>query len=316
MTRMKKLISIALFFFGFFWVPFNVFSQEEDSEIKVEQSAEVFLEEYSDAFQENFFEALKQKGIENYDKAINLFLECKRIDAENKVVDHELAKVYMEDKQYVVAEEYAFTALQSAPENLWYLDTAVAISQKQGGSLESLRDQIPYSNAKLKEHLALIYYQRANYANALKVLKDVKKTTFSEDLSYKINDSIEKQKASSQTVSFSATATNSGSNDISQYKVRLKGLITANNIPFLLQLSEEALETYPSQPYFYYANGYALNKKAKHRDAIEVLEAALDYMIGDISLANKIYKELSEAYNAIHNTVKANMYLRKVKPGF
>ncbi len=313
---MKRIFSKTLFFAGLLWAPLNGYAQEEDQEIIVEQSAEVFLDEYSDAFQENFFEALKQKGIENYDKAINLFLACKQIDAENKVVDHELAKVYMQDKQYVIAEEYAITALQSAPENLWYLDTAVAISQKQGASLENLQDQIPYSNTKLKENLALIYYQRANYANALKVLKEVKKTTFSEELSAKINDSIEKQKTTTQTVSFSANTNSSGSNDISQYKVRLKGLITANNIAFLLQLSEEALETYPSQPYFYYANGYALNKKAKHRDAIEVLEAALDYMIGDVSLANKIYNELADAYTALHNTVKANMYLRKVKPGF
>ncbi len=313
---MKNITSITLFFLGFFWVPSNSYGQEEDPEINVEQSSEVFLEEYSDAFQESFFEALKQKGIENYDKAINLLLACKEIDAENKVVDHELAKVYMEDKQYVIAEEYALTALQSAPENLWYLDTAVAISQKQGDALESLRDQIPYSNAKLKENLALVYYQRANYANALKVLNEVKKTTFSEELTNKINDSIEKQKLTSKTVSFSTNDSSSGTNDIAQYQTRIKGLINANNIPFLLQLSEEALETYPSQPYFYFANGYALNKQKKHRDAIEMLETALDYMIGDISLANKIYKELSDAYNAIHNTVKANMYLRKVKPGF
>ena len=98
--------------------------------------------------------------------------------------------------------------------------------------------------------------------------------------------------------------------------MQIDGLIKNNNHLLLKQVAEEALETYPSQPYFYYAQGYALNKSSKHRDAIEVLEAALDYLVADIKLANKIYTELVEAYNGINNSVKANMYLRKIKPGF
>ncbi len=313
---MKKKSTLLLIFAGWFLICKPTCAQETDPDIQVEESAEVFLEAYSDEFQENFFEALKQKGIENYDKAINLLLVCKQLDSQNRVVDHELAKVYYEDKQYVLAEDYALAALRSAPENLWYLDTLVEISQKQGSSFAALSTKIPYTNPKLKENLALIYYKRANYNNALKILKEVKKTTFSEDLTSKINDSIKKQEVNNESVSFTATVQNSGTRDLDMYKTRLKGLIAANSLPLLLQLSEEALETYPSQPYFYYAHGYALNKREKYRDAVEILEASLDFMIDDISLANKIYKELSDAYNALHNSVKANMYLRKIKPGF
>ena len=110
----------------------------------IDESAEVFLEDYSDAFQENFFEALKQKGIENYDKAINLLLECKLIDATNSVVDHELAKVYLVDKQYAMAQDYAISALLSEPENLWYLNTLVSTIQMQGSSLDQMDINIPY----------------------------------------------------------------------------------------------------------------------------------------------------------------------------
>ena len=35
------------------------------------------LGDVSDGFQTAFFEAIKQKGIENYDKAINLLVKCK-----------------------------------------------------------------------------------------------------------------------------------------------------------------------------------------------------------------------------------------------
>ena len=58
------------------------------------------------------------------------------------------------------------------------------------------------------------------------------------------------------------------------------------------------------------------NKNAKHQEAIEMLETGLDYLVGDVSLANKIYQELSDAYNSLNNSIKANMYLRKIKPGF
>ena len=82
------------------------------------------------------------------------------------------------------------------------------------------------------------------------------------------------------------------------------------------QLADEALESYPLQPFFYYAKGYALNRKSKHKEAVEVLEASLDYLLDDIALANKIYSELADAYTALNNISKANMYLSKVKPGF
>ncbi|MEP1982646.1 MAG: hypothetical protein ABJJ07_03210 [Maribacter dokdonensis] len=73
------------------------------------------------------------------------------------------------------------------------------------------------------------------------------------------------------------------------------------------------MESFPSQPYFYYANGAALNSIQKHKDAIEILEGALDYLIDDIPLENAIYKELVKAYTATNNTSKANMYLSKIK---
>ncbi len=291
-------------------------SQEADPDLEVEESAAVFLEEYSDAFQEHFFEALKQKGIENYDKAINSLLKCKELDPGNRVVDHELAKVYVKDKQYNAAESYALEALTSAPENPWYLETMVSVSQKQGAPLQDLKTRIPYDNDRLKENLALIYYRQTNYNNALAILKETKKTAFSDDLTAKINELLSKRTVTSRSVGFTNTQDRSEAGSADQYKTRIKGLITANSLPLLQQLSEEALERYPSQPYFYFANGYALNKKAKHREAISILEAALDYMIDDISLSNKIYKELSDAYTALHNPVKANMYLRKIKPGF
>ncbi|MEP3208424.1 MAG: hypothetical protein ABJN95_04495 [Maribacter sp.] len=315
---MKELLSCVLLLIGILLLPWGSYAQEKDPEIDIEDSAEVFLEAYSDDFEEAFFEALKQKGIENYDRAINLLLECKRLDAENIVVDHELAKAYFANKNYNLARDYGVAALSAEPENLWYLNTLVSILEKQGSTLEALEMGMLSDNLQLQENLALIYYKKEQYEAALTILKKLKKTNFLDHLASKINDSIKKRDENRQKVSFSATVTNSSpaTSTVVGYQGRIQGLIRTNNYMILKQVAAEALENFPSQPYFYYAQGYAFNKTGKYRDAIEVLEASLDYLVGDIALSNKIYEALAEAYNGINNSVKANMYLRKVKPGF
>ncbi|MDB2606435.1 hypothetical protein N9Y48_01515 [Zobellia sp.] len=307
---------ISTFLWGCLFISLSTYAQESP-EIKENQSSEVFLENYSDDFQEKFFEGLKQKGIENYDRAINLMLECKQLDPDNYVVDHELAQLYQEEKQYLVAEEYAFTALLAEPDNLWYTNTYVSILQKQQKSVDDYRAKLPFNNAKFKENLALVYYRRGRAKAAKAILEETPESGFTQQLSVKIDDLIQAQEAAITRSSFSVTNVNrTGSGSVEHYRVRIQGMMRTNNYLSLDQVAEEALESYPSQPYFYYALGYVLNKKSKARDAIEALETGLDYLVGDISLANKFYHELVDAYNSINNSVKANMYLRKIKPGF
>lgn len=310
---MRNVFLSFTFVWGLFLIPSIGYAQ--DQEIEVQESAEVFLEEYSDAFQENFFEALKQKGIENYDKAINLLLQCKQLDADNSVVDHELAKAYLEDKQFIMAQEYGVQALTTEPANLWYLNTLVQVLEKQGGAVENIKSTIPFENNKLKENLALIYFKQKKYESSLALLKLLSRTTFTEDLTAKIGDSLEKKRKNNNKKT--VTSTNGSSlNPLERYKKRVDDLMVIDSLSLLETVSLEALESYPSQPYFYFAQGYALNKMGKHNEAVEVLEAALDYLLDDVSLSNKIYAVLSDAYAALNNTYKANMYLRKIKPGF
>ncbi|CAM4155403.1 lipopolysaccharide assembly protein LapB [Zobellia roscoffensis] len=313
---MKTSPIISAFFGGILLTSLSMRAQETP-EIEENESAEVFLEDYSDDFQDKFFEGLKQKSIENYDRAINLMLECKQLDPNNYVVDHELAQLYVKEKQYPVAEEYALTALLAEPNNLWYTNTYIEVLQKQQKSIEALRAQLPFDNSKFKENLALVYYRKGRAKAAKAILTETPKSNFTQILSVKIDDLIEVQEAAITRSSFSTTNNNRAeSGSFEQYRARIQGMLRTNNYLALDQVAEEALESYPSQPYFYYAQGYAFNKKSKPRDAIESLETGLDYLVGDIALANKFYKELADAYNSINNSVKANMYLRKIKPGF
>ena len=139
---MNGLLKIAAYSMAIGLLMSPLYAQEPEEEFNEQKSAELFLENYSDEFQENFFEALKQKGIENYDKAINLLLKCKNIDPGKLVVDHELAKVYLKEKEYPLAEDYAFEALQNEPDNLWYADTFVEALRKQGKEFDNAKNQL------------------------------------------------------------------------------------------------------------------------------------------------------------------------------
>jgi hypothetical protein len=70
---MKNWRYIGCLITGMLLIHGTLFAQDE------EESAAVSLEAYTDEFQEHFFEALKQKGIENYDKAINELLVCRQL---------------------------------------------------------------------------------------------------------------------------------------------------------------------------------------------------------------------------------------------
>ena len=283
------------------------FAQEE------EESAEIFLEEYTDQFQEVFFEALKQKGIENYDRAVNLLLECKQMDPENTVLDYELAKIYLIQKNFVSALEYSLTSVTSEPENFWYLNTLIDILKAQGRSVAELKERISYENESLKENLALIYYNRRDYNAALLLLKEIEDTSFSQNLSSKIKDSLDL--AAKAKANEPREAEVKSENPLDLYRERLEKFLAERNYDEMEILANEALELFPSQPYYYYMLGKALAMNNKPREASRVLESALDFVLDNNELSNNIYRELSNAYKALGDLNKANMYLSKIKNG-
>jgi tetratricopeptide (TPR) repeat protein len=71
-------------------------------------------------FEEHFFEALKQKGIENYDKAIIEIEKCLAKEPNNPVLHHELGKNYLALKNYPEAEKAFKKAIDLNPKERWY----------------------------------------------------------------------------------------------------------------------------------------------------------------------------------------------------
>lgn len=274
-------------------------------------NAEVFLEEYTDQFQECFFEALKQKSIANYDKAINLLLKCSEYSSNQQVLDYELARVYLANGQYLQAQDYALRALNNQPENRWILNTLLNIMQAQGNDLFLFQDRIPWDNNTLRNNLASLYFTKGNYTNAQKVAETLPRTVFREQLERKISDSLKKQQEPG-TITVINTPQE---NPLDALKMELEQLLKSEQFSTLETKAGEALERYPAQPWAYYYYGLSLHRNGKSPEAPGILESALDFLIDDKELQQKIYKELASVYTAMGNASKANMYLRKIKSG-
>lgn len=310
---LDMLRHIFVLYAGLLLIPIISYAQE--NELEVADSAEVFLEEYSDEFQEVFFEALKQKSIENYDRAVNLLMECKRLEADNAVVDHELAKVLLVSGQLPLAQEYGMAAIRSLPENYWVLHTLVVIMDRQGVGLNPIITHLPYKNVKLRENLALIYFKQQNYEAALETLNGMDRSDFTRELILKIGDSLQDKDTDALEKGRKSVEEAPETNPIADYLSLISGFLEKNSFEEVETHSLEAMESFPTHPYFYYAYGVALNKKGQNREAIAVMESGLDFLVDDIELANKIYGELANANKALGNSSRANMYLSKIKSG-
>ncbi|MEO2063464.1 MAG: tetratricopeptide repeat protein [Christiangramia sp.] len=126
----------------------------------------------TDAFQESFFEALKQKGIENYDKAITALEKCREIDPNKAVVYFELGRNYRELENYQKAAENLQKSLELQPNNepvLVYLYETYGLAENYSEAIQILKKLIPLDQ-DYEEDLANLYFLNQEFDQALSVL--------------------------------------------------------------------------------------------------------------------------------------------------
>jgi len=130
------------------------------------------LGDVTDVFQTNFFEAIKQKGIENYDKAIDLLINCKLQDAENAAVYFELGKNYLELDKYQLAEDALLKADQLKPNNEWVLNTLLQLykNKREQNNVVSILKQLCNINDKYYETLSYYYVTNNMHAQNLALI--------------------------------------------------------------------------------------------------------------------------------------------------
>ncbi|MEG2102039.1 MAG: tetratricopeptide repeat protein [Flavobacterium sp.] len=106
---MKKGVLIILFF---------VLLSNSNSVLAQTEPEDIAMA--TDDYQDAFYESLKQKGIENYDKAIVSLEKCIKLKPNDAVAYFELGKNYLALKNYKNAQDAFEKATQLNPKNKWY----------------------------------------------------------------------------------------------------------------------------------------------------------------------------------------------------
>jgi tetratricopeptide (TPR) repeat protein len=128
-----------------------------------------------DEFQEHFFEALKQKGIENYDRAIEALYKCLNLDSKKPVIFFELGKNYSKLKNFGAAEENLKKAIDMQPDNEWFLDELYDVYYQQDdidNAIKTIKQLVKY-HPDYKEDLASLYVREKKYKQALDLLDEL-----------------------------------------------------------------------------------------------------------------------------------------------
>ncbi len=294
-----------------FTIPEYVHAQEEES-------AEISLEENIDEFQEHFFEALKQRGIENFDRAIDELLKCKKID-DNASVAFELGKNYYSQKDYDLAKESFQRAVNKKPQNQWFLlglfNTQIKLNERDDALTTGKK--IIHLNPKFREDVAKVHINRQEYKKALKQLEKLQKEAGLTPTAARMKEMLEKRmtkKQPSEEVADVISQTPKPRQDAnSKILEQIEEALSTNAYTDAIRLAKIGLSDFPSQPKLYLYNAKALNALKEYKKAIEMLEIGLDYIIDDAPLEKEFYQAFVVAYKQIGNSKKEKYYLKKIQ---
>jgi tetratricopeptide (TPR) repeat protein len=164
---MKKL-GIYGIWFGMFCFPALVMAQDAANDVVV----------IDDGFQDYFFEAIMQKGIENYDKAIEALEKGKVIEPENPIVYFELGKNYLAQKKYTEAFDNFEKTTKMDPKNRWAWVGMydVCYAQRDYNRAIPIVEKLVEFKDDYKEDLTSLYMNTQQFDKALDLINELNAT--------------------------------------------------------------------------------------------------------------------------------------------
>jgi tetratricopeptide (TPR) repeat protein len=163
---MKKLGIYSLLLLGMLCVPNIIMAQNEPSNDVVS---------IDDGFQDLFFEAIKQKSIENYDKAIETLEKAKAIQPENPIIYFELGKNYLYQKKYKEAYDNFEKVSKMDPKNRWALVGMydVCYETRDFNAAIPIVEKLVAFKEDYKEDLASLYMNTQQFDKALTLINEL-----------------------------------------------------------------------------------------------------------------------------------------------
>ncbi|WP_298532380.1 tetratricopeptide repeat protein [uncultured Algibacter sp.] len=166
----KNRFCILVFLLGIVLVPKMNYAQ-----VDFNKTPDDDLGDNDDEFQELFYEGLKQKSIENYDRAAQAFLKCIALDKSIPVLYFELGKSYFKLNDFGLAEDALKKAVNKDPDNEWFLDELYGFYASQNEhekALQTVKQLVKY-HPDYKEDLAALYVRTEKYDDALMILDEM-----------------------------------------------------------------------------------------------------------------------------------------------
>ncbi|MGL5112661.1 MAG: tetratricopeptide repeat protein [Flavobacterium sp.] len=99
--------------------------------------------------------------------------------------------------------------------------------------------------------------------------------------------------------------------DIETPILLLQSLTEWQQFDTLVIKAQSLMESYPSQPQFYFYAGLAYNQLKQFKKAKDVLETGIDYVIDNPILEANFYIQLGECYNGLGDIAKKELYFEK-----
>lgn len=164
---MKKIEKIALLF-GIIGLAWPVSAQENPDDILM----------VNNEIENNFYDAVKQRAIENYDKAIVSIDKCIDAEPNNAAFYYELGKNNLDLKKYTEAEQAFQKAVNLNPKERWYwngLYDVYYVTKDYQKSITIVKKLIEFDE-NMQEDLVSLYMYTGQKEEALKLLDDMKKT--------------------------------------------------------------------------------------------------------------------------------------------
>ncbi|MDA0317349.1 MAG: tetratricopeptide repeat protein [Bacteroidetes bacterium] len=120
-------------------------------------------------FQNYFYEGLKQKGIDNYNKAIDAFIKCAELFPERAVIFYELGDLYFKTKSYQRSESNLKRAIDLEANNFWFKEKLYHLYVHQNNynkAIETVKSLL-YKDKDYEEDLVNLYASAGQYDEAI-----------------------------------------------------------------------------------------------------------------------------------------------------
>ena len=166
---MIKKTHIAFLAFLLFSFGNHLFAQENPDAIAL----------VDDQLENNFYEAMKQRGIENYDKAIVAIQKCIEKEPKNPSFQYELGKNYLSLKNYVEAENAFKKAVELDNKQRWYWNGLYDVYYQTKDFQKSIPivEKLIEFDANMKEDLVSLYMNTNQHAKAFELLNNMESSS-------------------------------------------------------------------------------------------------------------------------------------------